>query len=1075
MASRYDEIANDRERLERTAKNSIRTLSALYADRTHFIFELIQNTEDALRRRPTGWTGSRAVIFELDEHCLRLDHWGEPFDEADVRAICSVGETTKSLTDIGHFGIGFKSVYAFTDRPEVHSGREDFAIEDFVRPIPIASIQRDSDETVILVPRKPSDDSFSSEIRVGLQRLGAGTLLFLREIEEIEWRVEDGPAGLYLRSKPEELDDGVRRITVIGQEQGKPELDETWLVFSRVVTEAGGGHIGHVEVAFSITDSEKSERESIQRVAYSPLVVFFPTVVETHMGFLLQGPYRTTPSRDNVPHRDAWNQHCVNETAIVLLEALRWLRDQDLLDAGVLRCLPLDRSNFSECSMFAPIFDATQQALATEPLLPRHGGGHVAATEVRLARTDDLRELFGPSQLTGLLQADSELAWVSGDISEDRTPELRKYLISELGVEELRPETILAQLDTAFLQTQSDDWVRRLYEFLSSLKALHAKAKEQPLIRLIDGRHVRPESNGKPQAFLPGGIETRFPTVRATVCCSEDARAFLRGLGLTEPDPVDDVIWNILPKYTERLLSIASEAYEADIRGILTAFQTDSDNQRKKLLKALSDTTFVRAADQGDGAGKMARPGDVYLATERLSELFKGVQGIWLVDNNLSCLRGEEVRNLFEACGAVRYLRPVSVKTTFTWNQLREMRTTAGCESISSSWPLEDYTLYGLEMVLKHLSVLDADARKTRAAVLWDALCELEERRGAAVFSGTYRWNYHRTWSTTFDAAFLRLVNETAWVPDGIGLLQRPDLILFANLGWKPNPFLQSKIRFKPPIIETLAREAGIEAGVLDLLKKLGLTNEADLRAKLAKAGIVESEQQSSTNSLDDAIKNIGVDEPTLPIEDPTGPEPTPSGNRGTGSGRGAGAGATSSGGQGARSNGVGGGEGQTKGSGEGSTKRAPGSSGGRPFISYVAAHPEEDEPDPDGLDQQARMALEAKAIEFILSREPKWQRTLTHNPGYDLYQANDSGHAREWCEVKAMTGTLHNRAVGLSRTQFMCAQEHGESYWLYIVEQAGTENARLVRIQHPAGKARTFTFDRGWLSVADGREEQKD
>ena len=40
----------------------------------------------------------------------------------------------------------------------------------------------------------------------------------------------------------------------------------------------------------------------------SPLVVFFPTEKETFLGFLIQGPYRTTPARDNVPEHDQWNQ-----------------------------------------------------------------------------------------------------------------------------------------------------------------------------------------------------------------------------------------------------------------------------------------------------------------------------------------------------------------------------------------------------------------------------------------------------------------------------------------------------------------------------------------------------------------------------------------------------------------------------------------------------------------------------------------------------------------------------------------------------------------------------------------------
>ena len=48
----------------------------------------------------------------------------------------------------------------------------------------------------------------------------------------------------------------------------------------------------------------------------------------------------------------------------------------------------------------------------------------------------------------------------------------------------------------------------------------------------------------------------------------------------------------------------------------------------------------------------------------------------------------------------------------------------------------------------------------------------------------------------------------------------------------KTGLLLQSEIRFKPPTIEMLAKEAGIEPSVLDLLRKLGVTSEADLRSK---------------------------------------------------------------------------------------------------------------------------------------------------------------------------------------------------------------------------------------------------
>jgi hypothetical protein len=65
------------------------------------------------------------------------------------------------------------------------------------------------------------------------------------------------------------------------------------------------------------------------------------------------------------------------------------------------------------------------------------------------------------------------------------------------------------------------------------------------------------------------------------------------------------------------------------------------------------------------------------------------------------------------------------------------------------------------------------------------------------------------------------------------------------------------------------------------------------------------------------------------------------------------------------------------------------------------------------------------------------------------------------------MTGTMEDRPVGLSRTQFKLAEENGDRYWLYLVEHADTGDPRILRIQDPAGKAHTFTFDRGWIDMA--------
>ena len=202
MALDYTKIRRDKEQEYGTkVGNYGRLLANLYSDRAHFIFELLQNAEDALRERGSEWQGPRAVSFNLTKNELRFNHFGRPFNEADVRGICEIGESAKAddLTAIGRFGIGFKSVYAITDRPEIHSGPEDFAIEKYVLPVAVPTIERGVDDTVFLLPLKSNGESTYDDIATGLIGLGASSLLFLRQIDEVQWHIDDGRSGHYLR------------------------------------------------------------------------------------------------------------------------------------------------------------------------------------------------------------------------------------------------------------------------------------------------------------------------------------------------------------------------------------------------------------------------------------------------------------------------------------------------------------------------------------------------------------------------------------------------------------------------------------------------------------------------------------------------------------------------------------------------------------------------------------------------------------------------------------------------------------------------------------------------------------
>ena len=288
--------------------------------------------------------------FDFSLTDLNLDILVRRFNEEDVKGVSDVLKGTKKddVAQIGKFGIGFKSVYAFTASPEIHSGDEHFVIKRYIRPeakAPDPACQIAKGETVFVFPfdhaKLSKADAFEL-ILDKLQELGPRVLLFLRRIDEIEWRVElDGEKGQYLKeSDPVNGCKIAHRVTVIGQKDGEEEEDENWLIFERPVSVPNTSGQVSVEVGFRLETNAKDE-ESIGKIDRSPLVVYFPTEKDTKLGFLMQGPYRTTPARDNIHRHDEWNKNLIKETAELVVESLRQLKEMGLLSVSLLGALPI--------------------------------------------------------------------------------------------------------------------------------------------------------------------------------------------------------------------------------------------------------------------------------------------------------------------------------------------------------------------------------------------------------------------------------------------------------------------------------------------------------------------------------------------------------------------------------------------------------------------------------------------------------------------------------------------------------------------------------------------------------------
>ncbi len=791
-------------------------LGQLYSERTHFIFELIQNAEDA---------GATDLSFNLFEDRLEVRHDGRPFTEADVRGVCGVGKSAKSgdLTKIGKFGIGFKSVYAYTSAPRIYSSGECFRIEKYVRPFPVDPPDEpggSASGTLFIFPFDHAGVSAAvavAEISAALNEIEVGTLLFIRNIRRVRiggTQVADAVLERTAASR------GISSRHVVLAD-GRGRGDEEWFVWHRQLDATGPPDL-RVEIAFQVRGA--NGRQLLARHDASPLVVFFPTQRETFLGFRVQGPYRTTPARDNIPEHDPANLAMVRETAALLADVLLELRQDGLLSVEVLQALPLDSARFAPGTMFRPLFESVRAALALERLIPVAAGGYGAAGELKLARGEGLRDLLSPGQLGALYGGGQPRAFANEAITDSRTPLLWRYLRDEIGIGEVTPDSLVWHLTHEFLVAQSDAWISRLYAFLHQNPALwrspespgerSGPALSKPIIRLEDGGHVVPfDAAGRPAAYLPGASDTGLPAVRRDIAGVPAARRFLDALNYAVPDVVDEVLENILPRYARaEVADLALAQHAADLECIWRALDEATPARRQRLDLELQETAFLVGENAGTGERRLMKPATLYERTKDLEIYFDANPDVWFADDGygpwLAQLRDIGVR----AGVRPRARTPDQVGFVVTIDEFG--RHERGIDGFDPAADID-----GLDFALRH-------PNHARSEYVWNVLLRANRHLLAGVVESSPRDSFADSSRREERSSIGVATTARAWLPGPDGLFHRPAGLRADDLpaGYKRDEVLVKALGMIQPLVEDASRQLGIPADVLR-----GLSDYPDL------------------------------------------------------------------------------------------------------------------------------------------------------------------------------------------------------------------------------------------------------
>jgi hypothetical protein len=745
-----------------------------YPDRAHFVYELLQNAEDA---------GATEVSFVLLPDKLVCEHDGRAFTVEDVQSITGIHDSTKATAQdkIGKFGVGFKSVFAYTAAPSVRSGQFSFRIVEKILPEPIGSDaslgNRTRFEFPFDNPKKPKAEAHT-DIAAGLKELDGKTLLFLTSLQSVRWQTGSGVRGVVRRRQHSDF-----HFEVLKEIGGKTASSSHFLKFDEVVP---GLERQRVAIAFPLDllpgvprfDANKVLVEQLKIIPAEPgsVAVFFPAVKETSgLRFHIHGPFVPELSRASIKDTKA-NVPLFEQLAKLAAQSLHHIKELGLLTPEFLAVLPNPQDQVMP--RYQSIRAAIVEEMKAEPLTPTHARGHAPASRLLQARAS-LKALLSEADIEFLVEYDEDAPlWAVGATQQNSRIDnfLTGLGIREWGLDEFI-EALCDKVDedsyfhnepneafVAWLMEKPAAWMQKLYALLHAEGSDEGhRFKSLRFVRLADGSL----SAGSKAFFATESTGADVPVVDKAVYTAgsskkeqENARALLSLSGVREIGEAEEIEIILKSRYTK----------EAEVPDVATHI---ADLKR---FVALTDKQ-PNVADMFDGYylfqaenDSWYRPEDIYLDQPYLDTGLSAYHGA--LDESA---RLEALHRRYKGCGVEperlgKFARTVGAKTTLRivevlcnenpeWNYLRF----AG-GSRTGSYVNRDFRVPYLKNLLETPSI-------GLARLIWRTLQSLP------AYPDHLRATYQLNRSNGARFASSQLVHElraASWVPQADGTFVRP-------------------------------------------------------------------------------------------------------------------------------------------------------------------------------------------------------------------------------------------------------------------------------------------------------------
>lgn len=527
--------------------------------RGRYLFELIQNANDAIIDAQDKLDNISAehhlVRLQLTDRSLLVANYGQPFGPDNVRALCRLHNTTKSVSkQIGHKGIGFKSVLEICEKPEVYSdiyafgydgGKFHLDVERVMGPgwdpglrLPMLRApypcyinqlpEEDRkligwlfDEGYVTVIRLPLTERAIKEVADRMDMSGQGDikptlLLFMTAISQIELCFPDGKEIAYYRRVMQTSEPRMNRVHLHCHDATGGRIDSRWLVLGPIERElrdrsliTGLDKAWHdvnalrFSLAFPLAEDANSPFFSGPS---QPFHVYFPTEEPSGLGFAVHADFHVGHDRKTLA-LNGLNRWLIEEICAYLasdgIELLKqyWPYSHQLVELLAPKSQP-ERP-------FGRAFVQTYlRYLSMTPFVPIEGRNYKTPEDSCLppenVDQERFRQLFPAAKLRGSARWAYPIPEV---VESERSRKLPFLLGPELSAKVVTPEMVVEALKPEGMPPVERSF--ELIEFLADWRDEMPGGFGSPRVgleRLLKGIPIFPTTNGWLQPGADKGI-----------------------------------------------------------------------------------------------------------------------------------------------------------------------------------------------------------------------------------------------------------------------------------------------------------------------------------------------------------------------------------------------------------------------------------------------------------------------------------------------------------------------------------------------------------------------------------------